>query len=242
VSPNNGKFDLPSVHGIYVYIDAHLGTVKALIEAESLTAKRTAATSALASSFLSKQDASSLLMIGTGALSVNLIVAHAAVRPITQVYVWGRNFDKAKRVCDTLKNQSFDSQPIVHLQDKMREVDIISCATLSTTPLVLGKYLRQGQHIDLVGSFKKDMREADSDTITKSRVFIDTPAALTGTGDIIVPIEEGVLTENDIQANLFDLCNLSKTGRVSDNEITLFKSVGHALEDLIAAKYFFDKF
>lgn len=242
VSPNNSKYNLPSIQGIYLYIDAHLGTIKALIEAKALTAKRTAATSALASSFLSNPNSSSLLMIGTGALSANLILAHAAVRPIRKVYVWGRDFKKAKMVCKELESELFEIQPIPEIQGKIAEVDIISCATLSSMPLVLGKYVGEGQHIDLVGSYKKDMREADNEAISKSRVFIDTPAALKETGDIILPIQEGILAENDIQANLFELCNLSKMGRKAQQEITLFKSVGHALEDLIAAKYYFEKY
>jgi ornithine cyclodeaminase/alanine dehydrogenase-like protein (mu-crystallin family) len=242
VSPNNGLYDLPAIQGIYIYLDAHVGTVQAIIEAKSLTAKRTAATSALASSFLSNAHSSSLLMIGTGALAANLILAHVAVRPIKQVYVWGRDFEKAQLVCEELNNEAFDIQPVTQLENIIGEVDIVSCATLSPIPLVLGNYLRDGQHIDLVGSYKKDMREADNAAIAKSRVFIDTPAALKETGDIILPIQEGVLTESAIQADLFELCNLSKKGRKSVSEITLFKSVGHALEDLVAAKYYFKKY
>lgn len=242
VSPHNGRYQLPSVHGLYVYLDALTGRVKAMVEAESLTAKRTAATSALASSFLSKPDASSMLMIGTGALSSNLIRAHAAVRPIRQVYVWGRDFQKAERVCRALQHEDFEVQPIRQITDKVSEVDIISCATLSPNPLVLGEYLRSGQHVDLVGSFKKDMREANSQAMAMSRVFIDTPAALQSTGDLLAPMHEGVLTESDIQADLFELCSSAKTGRQSVQDITLFKSVGHALEDLVAAKYYVEKY
>ncbi|MGI9550614.1 MAG: ornithine cyclodeaminase family protein, partial [Aurantibacter sp.] len=174
INPGNSRFDLPSIQGIYVLMNAMNGTPKAMLEAKSLTAKRTAAASALASSFLSKENASSLLMIGTGALSTNLIKAHCSVRPIQKVYVWGRNPTKARSICNQLGNEDFDTRPISDIEEKISEVDIISCATLSKTPLVLGKYLRPGQHIDLVGAFKKDMREADDETITKASVFVDT--------------------------------------------------------------------
>jgi ornithine cyclodeaminase len=243
VSPENGQFNLPSIQGAYIYLDAKKGSIKAILDAKNLTAKRTAAASALASSFLSRKNSSSLLMIGTGALSINLIKAHASIRPIKTVYVWGRSIEKARVICETLLNESFSCEPILTIQEKISEVDIISCATLSKTPLVLGKYLREGQHIDLVGAYKKDMREADDDTIKKASVFVDTfQGGLKESGDIVIPINNGTLNKEDIKADLFQLCSNKKTGRTSDSEITLFKSVGHALEDLVAATYYFDKY
>ena len=243
VSPENGQFDLPSIQGTYMYLDATKGTVKAIIEAKSLTAKRTAAASALASSYLSNPDSSSLLMIGTGALSINLIEAHAAVRPIKNVFVWGRNFEKAQSICDTLNAQGYNCNPVNTIEEKVSEVDIISCATLSKTPLVLGHYLKPGQHIDLVGAYKKDMREADNDAIKKSTVFVDTfQGGLKESGDIAIPLAEGILEEKDIKADLFNLSTNDHSARVTENEITLFKSVGHALEDLAAASYYYNKF
>ncbi len=243
VSPENGKFDLPSIQGTYIYFDAEKGSIKAILEAKSLTAKRTAAASALASSFLSKTDASSLLMIGTGALSLNLIKAHTSVRPIAKVYVWGRNFKKAQAICTALKEENFSVQPIKTIDEKISEVDIISCATLSKTPLVLGKKLRKGQHIDLVGAYKKDMREADNDVMAKSSIFVDTyQGGLKESGDIVIPLQEGIIKETDIKADFFELCSNTKNGRCDANEITVFKSVGHALEDLIAAKYYYNKY
>ncbi len=243
VSPKNGQFDLPSIQGTYIYFDALKGSIKAILEAKSMTVKRTAAASALASFYLSRKDASSLLMIGTGALSVNLIKAHASVRPIENVYVWGRNFDKATAICKELKNENFSVKAIETIEEKISKVAIISCATLSKTPLVLGKYLKEGQHIDLVGAYKKDMREADDETITKASVYIDTyQGGLKESGDIVIPIKNGSLKESDIKADLFELCSGNKKGRTTPNEITVFKSVGHALEDLIAANYYYHKF
>ena len=182
-------------------------------------------------------------MIGTGALSANLIKAHASVRPIKTVYVWGRNSEKAKAICKELKNESFNCIPIEDIQKKISDVDIISCATLSKTPLVLGEYLKEGQHIDLVGAYKKDMREADDETIKKSSVFVDTfQGGLKESGDIVIPLNNGKLKEEDIKADLFQLSSREKSGRSNDSEITLFKSVGHALEDLVAASYYYNKF
>jgi len=243
VSPENGQFDLPSIQGIYIYFDATKGTIKAILEAKSLTVKRTAAASALASTFLSCKDASSLLMIGTGALSINLIKAHASVRPIKQVYVWGRNFKKAEAISNALQNEDFDIEAIKNIIDKISEVDIISCATLSKTPLILGKHLKPGQHIDLVGAYKKDMREADDETMAKASIYVDTfQGGLKESGDIVIPLENNTIKEHDIKGDLFALCSNKVQGRIDANEITVFKSVGHALEDLVAAKYYYNTF
>lgn len=243
VSPENGQFNLPSIQGTYIYFDAIKGSIKAILEAKSLTVKRTAAASALASSFLSKENSNSILMIGTGALSINLIKAHASVRPIKKAFVWGRDFKKAQAVCKQLKNEGFEAHSIHSIEDKISEVDIISCATLSKIPLVLGKHLKEGQHIDLVGAYKKDMREADDETISKASVFLDTfQGGLKESGDIVIPLQNGILKEEDIKADLFQLCSNQKRGRASSEEITVFKSVGHALEDLAAASYYYNKY
>ena len=243
INPENRQFNLPSIQGTYIYFDALKGTIKAIVEAKSLTAKRTASTSALASSFLSREDSSSLLMIGTGALSIDLIKAHATVRPIKNVFVWGRHFKKAQAIVTQLKDANFKTHPIQTIEEKISDVDIIACATLSKIPLVLGKYLKVGQHIDLVGAYKKNMREADDETISKASVFIDTfQGGLKESGDIVIPLKNGTLKESDIVADLFQLCSNEKVGRTSLKEITVFKSVGHALEDLVAATYYYNKF
>lgn len=243
VSPNNTSVGLPSIHGIYLYMDATTGVLKAIIDGPELTAKRTAAVSALASTFLSIKKASSLLMIGTGKLSANLIKAHSSVRPIDTVYVWGRDIEKAIRVCNSLQDENFQISAINNIEDKIGEVDIISCATLSIDPLIIGKHLRAGQHVDLVGSYQPHAREADDMTVQKSSVFLDTyQSGLTESGDIVIPLQNGSLTKEDIKADLIELCSLESSGRTTEDEITLFKSVGHALEDLAAANYYYSKF
>jgi len=242
VSPNNGKYDLPAIQGIYLYMDSHKGSILAILDAKALTAKRTAATSALAASYLAKADATDLLMIGTGALSRNLIRAHASIRPISKVYIWGRNINKAHEIALELTREGIEIIAVEDYVPYLGLVDIISCATLSKTPLVFGRHLTEGQHIDLVGAYKKDMREADDDTVIRSTIFLDTfQGGLKESGDIVIPIQKGVLLEKDIKADLFDLCSKVNIGRESEKEITFFKSVGHASEDLIAAKYYFEQ-
>ena len=229
VSPNNTKYNLPSINGLYLLFDAHKGDVLAVMDAKALTTKRTAAASALASSYLSKKDASSMLMVGTGNLSCELILAHASVRPINRVFVWGRDLQKAEKIVAQLRDK-FAIEAVKNIDDAVSEVDIISCATLSRDPLISGKLLREGQHIDLVGSFKPNMREADDVARQTADIYIDTPVALKESGDLI-----GLKKEN-ICADLYQLTQGDHSGRSDDRQITLFKSVGHALEDLVAAK------
>jgi ornithine cyclodeaminase len=248
VSPKNGQYDLPSIHGVYTLFDAHKGMPLAQIHATTLTAQRTAATSALASSFLSKKNSKTLLMIGTGALAPELIRAHSSVRPIERVYVWGRNLEKAKAVASFitkhlqfLGRSNFDVFPIKNIEEGIEKADIISCATLSPTPLVFGKKLKAGQHLDLVGAYRPDMRETDDEAILRSSVFVDTYDGMHESGDISIPLENGILKKENICADLFELCRGEKIGRKDNFEITFFKSVGHALEDLAAAKLVYEK-
>lgn len=251
VSPKNGQYNLPSIHGIYTLFDANRGMPLAQINATTLTAQRTAATSALASSFLSKKDSKTLLMVGTGALAPELIRAHASVRPIETVYVWGRNLEKAKAVTDFITNNlqnsgnaNFQVFPIENIEEGIEKADIISCATLSPTPLIFGKNLKPGQHLDLVGAYRPDMREADDEAILRSSIFVDTYDGMYESGDIATPLEKEIFKRENICGDLFELCRGEKVGRKdnsSANEITFFKSVGHALEDLAAAKLIYEK-
>lgn len=242
VSPYNGEFNLPSIQGLYTLINAKDGSVKALLEAKRLTVKRTAAASALASVFLSREDASTLCMVGTGALAPELIKAHCSVRPIKKVYIWGRSVGKAQAVMNALDLDGVEIEAIGSIEKGVGLADIISVATLSPTALVLGKWLHEGQHLDLVGAYKPNMREADNECVRRSSVFVDTYEGATKEGgDIVIPLEQGILTKSDIRADLFGLCRGVHEGRISSDEITFFKSVGHALEDLSAALYIMDK-
>lgn len=242
VSPNNGRYGLPSIQGVYLLFDAHQGQPKALLDGKTLTVKRTAAASALASSYLSKSDSKSLLMVGTGALSTNLIKAHCSQRPIEKVWVWGRSVEKAQAIVDQIKLPNISIEAVENLDQYIPEADIISCATLSPTPLIKGALLREGQHLDLVGSYKKDTREADDDVIKKGSLFVDTfQGGLKESGDVVIPLQTGLISEKDVLADLHLLTKLEHSGRSSENEITVFKSVGHASEDLMAANYFYTK-
>ena len=237
IFPGNAERGLPAVMGAYLLLDGETGSPLAMIDGPMLTARRTAAASALAASYLARPDCERLLMVGTGTLAPQLILAHAAVRPIRNVLVWGRTEDKAAKLAKRLNRSDFRVQHTTDLEDAARGAHIISCATLSAEPLIAGEWLQNGQHLDLVGGFRPDMRETDDMAIRRARVFVDTRAgACKEAGDIVQPLESGVLDPDDIAADLFELTRGERAGRRFYDQITLFKSVGTAIEDLAAAQ------
>lgn len=246
VFPDNGARRLPAVMGNYMLLDGATGAPVALIDGQALTARRTAAASALAADYLARKDATRLLMVGTGALAPGLIAAHAAVRPIREVAVWGRRRERAAeivaRVAAAADLPGVAVRAVEDLETAVAEADIVSCATLSSDPLIRGAWLRPGQHLDLVGAFRPDMRESDDDAVRRARLFVDTrDGAFAEAGDIVQPLEAGIIARDDIVADLCDLTRGTAAGRRSDAEITLFKSVGTALEDLAAAILVWEK-
>lgn len=237
VHPDNPAQGLPSVQGVYLLLDGATGTPVAMIDGPALTARRTAAASALAATYLARKTATHLTIIGTGRLSSELIRAHAKARPIEQVLIWGRNSDTARRVADSMADEPFSVRATDDLECAIRTADIVSCATTAKNPVFDGAWLQPGTHVDLVGGFRPDMREADDTAILRARVFVDTREGATReAGDIVEPLTSGILKPDDIAADLFDLCCDKHPGRESETEITLFKSVGTALEDLAAAQ------
>lgn len=236
VVPGNAARGLPSIHGSYMLSSGLTGELLAMIDAGELTARRTAATSALASRYLSRTDSTTMLMVGTGRLSANLIEAHASVRPISRVLVWGRDAERVAAVILRATALGLDAYGVESLEAAAAAADIISCATLSETALIKGAWLKPGTHLDLVGAFKPDMRESDDEAVRRATLFVDTRAgALSEAGDIIQPIRAGIISSDDIAADLADLAGGSHTGRERFEEITLFKSVGTSLEDLAGA-------
>ena len=237
VFPQNAARGLGAVSSLYVLFDGETGVPRAMIDGEALTNRRTAAASALASTYLSRPDSSTLLMIGTGHLAHHLPQAHAAVRPIRTVLVWGRNGDRAAALVSKLAAKGLAARVVSDLEAALGQADIVSCATTATVPLVTGRHLRPGSHVDLTGAFTPAMRESDDDAVARSSVFVDTRAgALAEAGDILQPMAAGHFKAEAIRADLHELTSGTKSGRRDEAEITLFKSVGAALEDLTAAK------
>ena len=238
VFPDAHRHNMPSVQATYLLSDGKTGELQAVLDGTMLTARRTAAASALAAKYLSRNDARTLLLVGTGTLVPHLIEAHCSIRPIDRVLIWGRDPDKAKALIAAHQPVADGLwQAVSDLKEAAAEADIISCATLSEQPLILGDWLSPGTHIDLVGGFKPTMRETDDRTLLRARVFVDTRAgALQEAGDLTQPIAAGLFCATDVVAELSELCRGDCSGRLTAEEITLFKSVGASLEDLAAAE------
>ncbi|SDP29419.1 ornithine cyclodeaminase [Phyllobacterium sp. YR620] len=242
VSPDNGAVAKPAVMGVYLLLDGKTGEPKALIDGQRLTIWRTAGASALAARYLAREDASKLVVLGAGALSGFLARAHSAVRPIKEISIWNRNLANAEKVAADLTADGFNAKAVSDKDAAIAEADIITAGTLSTEPLVLGRHLKPGAHVDLIGAFTPTMRESDDECVRRARVFVDTKdGALKEGGDIVQPIKAGVVSKEHVIGDLFDLTRGTMKGRQSAEEITLFKSVGAALEDLAAGILVFEK-
>ncbi len=237
VFPDNNRRGLPSIHGVYLLLDPQTGAPQALIDGGELTARRTAAASALASRALSRPDSRTLLMIGTGRLAHHLPCAHATVRSLDRVMVWGRSAAKAEATADALRAFGLPAEAVTDLERALGVADIVSCATLVTEPLVHGARLRAGAHVDLVGAFTPFMREADDDTMRRaSCVYTDTLAgALAEAGDLVQALASCALDRDRIRGGLAELCRASAPPTRTATDITVYKSVGAAIEDLAAA-------
>ena len=235
VFPDNGRLGLPAVLGSYILMSGETGQALAAIDGTRLTHWRTAAASALAARHLAREDATTLAMIGAGALAPFLVRAHASQRPIRSVTIWNHRPERAEALAASLSREGFSARAEADIEQAVRSADIVSCATLSTKPLVKGAWLREGTHLDLVGAFSLSMREADDDALLRAAVFVDTEAALHEGGDVAIAIKSGAIESSHVKATLADLCRDANRGRGAAGEITLFKSVGTALEDLAAA-------
>jgi ornithine cyclodeaminase/alanine dehydrogenase-like protein (mu-crystallin family) len=235
VFPENSAKGKPSVMGTYLLLAGDSGEPLAAFDGVALTLWRTAAASALAATWLAREDARTLVMIGAGALAPRLIAAHAAVRPIENVLIWNRTAAKAEALADALDRPGLSVDASEDIAGAVGEADIVSAATMSREPLIRGEWLKPGTHVDLVGAYLPTMREADDAAVRRATVYVDTRAgALHEAGDIVQPVAAGILADEQI-ADLFDLAGGRAAGRRSPDEITLFKSVGTALEDLAAA-------
>lgn len=241
VLPHNRQIGLPSIRGTYSLFNAETGEAIAQIDAPVLTNFRTAAASALAASYLAPVNAERLLMVGTGSLAPFLIRAHLAVRSYREVLVWGRNYDKAESLVQSFEGE-LNITPVTDLADAAQSADVITVATMARNPIIKGEMLRPGTHLDLVGSYLPDMREADDDAISRAKIYIDTPDGLQESGDLMQPMQNKVIEMGNIAGTLSGLVSESVPGRTEASDITLYKSVGHASQDLITAIFAYENY
>lgn len=239
---DNAAKGLPTIQASYLLIDQKTGETVAMMDGGEITRRRTAAASALAADYLARKDADTLTLVGAGALAPHFALAHAAVRPVKRVFIYTRSLPKGEALAAELAQHGLEAHSVTDLEHAVRQSDIVSCVTTSTAPIVMGAWLKPGAHVDLAGAFKPTMRETDGDVVARASVYVDTrEGALAEAGDLLQARDEGKFDFANVKGDLFDLCRGKVSGRVSDSEITLFKSAGTAIEDLATAIMVYQK-
>lgn len=235
IAAGNAARGLPGLHSTYLLYEASTGVPLALIDGDQITARRTAAASALAASRLARADSRRLLLVGAGRVARLIPHAYRTVLPIEQVAVWARDPIRSEALAAALRADGIDAVAVDGLRSAVTQADVVSCATLANEPLVRGAWLAPGSHLDLIGSFTPAMRETDDDCFKGAGVYVDTDEALQKSGDLLGPLARGTLRAADVRGTLADLARGQVPGRRAHDERTVFKSVGTALEDLTAA-------
>jgi 1-pyrroline-2-carboxylate reductase [NAD(P)H] len=236
--PSNAAKGRPILHSKILLFDRPTGAPLALVDGTTVTYWRTAAVAGLAADYLARRDATRLLICGTGNLAPFMAHAHASVRPIEEIAVWGRRRERAASVVQRLREERPELSYVIvdDLERAARDADIISCATGAHEPIIKGGWVRPGTHTDFFGNHERTGRECDSALVEKASVYVDSRVnVLNEAGELLIPIEEGRFKAERIVGELAELCSGAAPGRRSNEEITLFKSVGTALSDLAAA-------
>ncbi len=239
VFPQNSRVNLDTIHAAVIVLDPQTGQPQALLEGSSLTAIRTGAATGAATDLLARKDAATVAIFGSGAQARTQLEAVCTVRPIKHVFVFSLDEPGAQAFCEEMSQ-------VPHIPDKLeiapspidaiRNADIICAATTSSTPIFPGDLVNPGTHVNAIGSFTPEMQEIDSALLLKARIIVDSrEAVLAESGDLIIPIQQGLLDENDIYAELGEIVAGSCPGRTSEDQITVFKSVGIAIQDAMAS-------
>ncbi|CAM5762912.1 ornithine cyclodeaminase [Labrys miyagiensis] len=231
----------PSVQGLVALFNGKTGAPLLACDGAAMTFRKTAADSALGAALLSREDAEVLLVVGAGGLAPHVAMAHSSVRPsIKDIRIWNRTGERAEEAAAALRAKGYPARATTDLDTSVAEADIISCVTMAKKPLIRGGLLKPGAHVDLVGAYLPDMREADDDVVRRARVFVDTRVGCDHSGEIADPIARGLITLDAIQGDLFDLCTGRRPGRRSPEEITMYKNVGGGHLDLFTARHLMD--
>ena len=235
---NPGLRSIPSVHAVIVLFDGENGRPRAVLDATEPTYWKTAADSALGSKLLSRHDAKTLVAAGAGGLAPWLVRGHCAARAsIEHVLVWNRTPERARLLADQLNGEGIFAEMTLDFEAAVRAADIVTTATMAEQPVLKGDWLKPGTHVDLVGSYSSDTREADDAVLKRGRLFVDClESALAGVGDIEAPLKAGIIAEDDILGDLFDLAKSKAPARRNEDEITVFKNAGGAHLDLMVAE------
>ena len=240
VYPGNVARNLPGLVSTYILYDANTGRQLAIMDGNTITGRRTVATSALAARMLARPESSRLLVLGAGRIGSLIPHAYRAVLPIDRVAVWSPFAEEAEALVSRLRADGMAATVTDDLQTAVGDADIVSAATLATEPIIEGRWLRPGTHVDLIGAFTPSMRESDDETVRRASIYVDTMEALHEPGDIVQPLRTGVISRDAILGSLRDLAQRTVSARTSADQITLFKAVGSGLADLVAARMVYD--
>ena len=235
-----GNVGIPSIHTVYVLFDPNTGQEQAVIVSNALTWYKTACDSGLGTRQLARQDVEHLVMVGAGSMAPHLIRAHMSARPsIKRVTIWNRSPKRAKLLADTLNVNA----TVAHdLQTAVEQADIVSCATMTIEPLIKGKWLRPGIHVDAIGAFKPNMREVDDEVLSRASLFVDSrDSTFEHIGELKIPLDAGTITRTDVLADHYELATGAVAGRTSPEDITFFKNGGGGHLDLMAAQFLLEK-
>ncbi|MDB9857735.1 ornithine cyclodeaminase [Amylibacter sp.] len=236
IVPGNVAKGKPMIHGGVMVFDDEFGTLEAVIDFHLVTKWKTAGDSLLGAKMLARPDSKVVLIVGAGTVARNLVSAYSSAFHGASFLIWNRTHSKAEDVASDL-SKTYEIKAMKSLEEAVSLVDIVSCATMSTEPVLRGEWLRAGQHVDLIGAYRPDMREVDDAALARSRVFVDSRATTVGhIGELKIPIASGAFKEADIQGEFYELV-AGTAGRKTDAEITLFKNGGGAHLDLMTAKY-----
>ncbi|MCB2105857.1 MAG: ornithine cyclodeaminase [Rhodobacteraceae bacterium] len=232
IFPGNHRYEVPNLHGVVALFDDVKGMPEAYVDFALVTKWKTAADSLLAARHLARKGSEHFLLVGGGTVALSMVEAYSAVFPGARFHVWTRSADTARAFA---KATGATVEP--DLEAAVRKADVIATATMATAPLVRGSWLKPGTHLDLIGAYRKDMRECDDEVMRRARVFVDARATTVHhIGEIMDPIASGAMTEADIQGDFYDLPAGAFTRR-SDDEITVCKNGGGAYLDLMTARY-----
>lgn len=239
VFPKNVEQQLPLIHAMIFVLDATTGQILAMLEGGSLTAIRTGAGSGAATDVLARVDANTVAIIGSGIQAQTQLEAVCEVRSINTVWVYSRTLQNARKFAELMAGSGSIPNNVNiagTAEEAIKQADIICTATTSSTPVFDGNYLKEGTHINAVGSYTPTMQEVDETTLKRAKIYMDSrEGVLEEAGEILIALESGTIGKKDLQAEIGDVINGVKAGRTSDDEITYFKSVGIAVQDAVAA-------
>ncbi len=239
VFPGNVQKGLPSIQGAVLLYAPHCGSLRAVIESRLVTQYKTAADSVLGAHYLARPNSRHLVIIGAGMVASTLARAYDAAFPsLERISIWSRRPEQAQALAATLDNIRSQVTAVVDLPKAVEQADIVSAATMSQQPVLLGRWVRPGTHVDLIGAYTPDMREADDNLIASSLVYVDyVDTVVDQIGELMQPIKSGVITRDHVRGDLYDLVAADRPSRQSEDQITLFKNGGGAHLDLIVADY-----